>query len=133
MGKNISFITVKTQFEATHNYPEAPAGVDFLRNTHRHVFHVEVEVQVFTDDRELEFILVKRNLNSYLNMVWGNGRHLGRCSCEMIAESIQDHIHKDFPLTLEMIETYELGEQIERLVNVRVLEDNENGVYLKQI
>lgn len=121
MSKNRTFIVVRSQFEATHNYPEAPVDVAFLSNTHRHIFHVEIEIQVFHEDRELEFILVKREFERYLNLVF-HRQHLGRMSCEQIAQSIQDHLHKVYPF-----------EGTARKINVRVFEDNENGVYLQEI
>jgi len=124
---NQTFIIVKTQFESTHNYPEAPVDVAFLRNTHRHIFYIEVEVQVFNDDRELEFILVKRDLEQFCELVF-TGKHLGRISCEQIAQIIQDHLHKTYPVP----ELY-LLERIYRKINVRVFEDGENGVYLQEL
>jgi 6-pyruvoyl-tetrahydropterin synthase len=39
-------ITVKTSFDATHCYPDAPEEVKHLRSRHRHKFGVEVEVEV---------------------------------------------------------------------------------------
>ena len=56
------FIFVTFQKEGIHKYPDAPAGVEFLKYPHRHMFHFRVEIEVFHDDRDIEFILFKREL-----------------------------------------------------------------------
>lgn len=104
----ISSIIVRTQFEGFHKYPAAPEGVEFLKNEHRHIFHVEAKIEVFHDDRELEFILVKRFLNSQLT----DGQ-MNHKSCEMMAADLINKIEEKFP-----------GE---RAISVKVFEDNENG------
>ena len=53
-------IWVTFQKEGIHKYPDAPEGVEFLKYPHRHMFKFRVAIQVFHDDRELEFILFKR-------------------------------------------------------------------------
>ena len=52
-----------TSFEGFHCWPDAPAEVDFLRVRHRHIFHVKASKQVFHDDRDVEFILLKRSVD----------------------------------------------------------------------
>jgi hypothetical protein len=105
-----SYIVVRFRFEGIHNYPLAPAGVLFLKDKHRHVFHVEAKIQVFHDDRELEFILVKRLLES--NMICKQ-YDLGSMSCETIA--------KAFISQLQFVYGYS------RNIFIRVFEDGENG------
>lgn len=119
------YIIVKTEFEAIHNYPNAPNEVEFLRNPHRHIFHVECEIEVFHDDRELEFIIVKRALERFIQRTYGCN-DIGSTSCEMIATVIQRYLKKRYHLDAE---TY--PSQSFRNVKVKVLEDNENGCYLK--
>ena len=63
-------IWVKFQKEGIHKYPAAledPAlatgdeyDVSFLGYPHRHTFHFRVTIQVFHDDRDIEFIQFKR-------------------------------------------------------------------------
>lgn len=48
------------QFEGFHKWPDAPDAVAFLRDRHRHMFHVRVEMTVTHDDRDIEFILLKK-------------------------------------------------------------------------
>jgi hypothetical protein len=58
------FIEVTWQFEGLHCWPSAPDEVAFLRSPHRHIFHCRARLEVFHQDREVEFILLKRNLES---------------------------------------------------------------------
>lgn len=48
------------RFEGFHCWPKAPPAVEFLRDLHRHVFHVRAELSVDHHDRDVEFILLKR-------------------------------------------------------------------------
>jgi hypothetical protein len=81
-----SFIRVRTEFEGFHFYPKAgeiDPRIKFLENVHRHMFKVEVKIEVFHDNRELEFFLVKWALQEFI--AGGNMNHK---SCEMIATDI---------------------------------------------
>ncbi len=111
------FITVKAEKAGFHCWPNAPKEVEFLRHKHRHLFKVEAEIQVYTDDRELEFFIVQKQLNHILDEIFAE--NLRNLSCEMIAEKVQTKLKKRFPREFES-----------RNINVRVLEDGENGVYL---
>lgn len=70
-----------------HFYPMAGTkgleDVDYLRYSHRHLFHFKVAIEVFHDDRELEFHQV---LNYLEKAVVTNG--LNHKSCEMIADDL---------------------------------------------
>lgn len=107
-------IFVTTSFEGIHCYPQAPDEVAFLRSPHRHIFHIRYEVEVFHDDRELEFILVKRALEAQIP----HFKTLENKSCEMIARRI-----------LEWSDMY-CGK---RTVNITVSEDGENGAVLRRV
>ena len=48
-------IFVTFQKEGIHKYPNAPDGVEFLQYPHRHMFHFRVEIDVFHNDRDIEF------------------------------------------------------------------------------
>lgn len=103
-------IIVRTRKEGIHCYPNAPQEVEFLKSPHRHEFHIEAEIEVFHDDRELEFILVKRDLDNWLSSVY----NLSFKSCEMIAKDIHTHLDLKWGC-------------IKRYVRVDVFEDGENG------
>lgn len=64
-------IGVKTSFEALHRWKDAPDDVKFLRNYHRHIFHVIVRLPVAHDDRQLEFFVVKRLLDTFIKATFG--------------------------------------------------------------
>ena len=105
--------------EGIHKYPAAltdPAlatgdeyDVSFLGYPHRHTFHFKVWIEVFHDDRDIEFIQFKR----WLVKLYGSAElQLDYKSCEMIAEDLAKEINERYPL---------------RWVRISVAEDNENG------
>lgn len=103
------FIWVTFQKEGIHKYPDAPEGVEFLKYPHRHMFHFRVELEVFHDDRDVEFILLKRELEA----LYAEGTlQLDYKSCEMMADDLYDYISTAYP---------------ERDVVIEVSEDGENG------
>lgn len=107
-------IWVTFQKEGIHKYPAALTNpelkdVEFLGYPHRHMFHFRVEIEVFHDDRDIEFILFKRELEG----LYAEGAlHLDFKSCEMIATDIADYLLYKYP---------------ERDITVSVSEDGENG------
>lgn len=98
-------IFVTTQFEGIHCYPDAPDEVAFLRSPHRHMFHVRATLEVFHDDRELEFILVKRALDQFVT-----GDALQHRSCEMIAREILNFLRAKYGVRSSAVEVSEDGE-----------------------
>jgi len=41
------YIIIKTQFEALHCWPDCPyEDVEFLKNSHRHIFYVTVKFKI---------------------------------------------------------------------------------------
>ena|SRR5271165_696372 len=105
-------IFVTFQKEGIHRYPDAPKGVEFLKNPHRHMFHFRVEISVFDNDRDIEFILFKRELE----LVYGDKTlTLDDKSCETIAEELIRYVKSKYPC---------------RTMTVEVSEDGENGAVL---
>ena len=112
-------IWVTFQKEGVHLYPAAkddPAlatggwdDVSFLGVAHRHIFHFSVAIDVFHDDRDIEFIQFKRWLES---LYASDILELNHRSCEMIAEELAQEIHNKYP---------------GRSITISVAEDNENG------
>jgi hypothetical protein len=111
-------IWVTFQREGIHCFPAAAtdpklADVAFLAHPHRHMFHFRISIDVFHDDRELEFIQFKRWLESlYVNTVL----QLDYKSCEMIADDLYLQIAAKYP---------------NRDVHIEVSEDGENGCYVE--
>lgn len=56
-------------FEGFHRWLDAPQEVAFLRSYHRHVFHVTAAKRVTHDDRDIEFILLKREIEAAISQV----------------------------------------------------------------
>ena len=110
-------VFITTQFEGMHRWKDAPKQVDFLRNYHRHMFHVRLEVEVVEEDREIEFILLKRELNRFIRILF-DGKNLDD-SCETIAKKI----------LMFMTEKDEVC--YKRNVLCEVSEDGENGAIVQ--
>jgi hypothetical protein len=117
--KAVRTIFVRFQKEGIHKYPAAatdPAlatgdeyDVSFLATPHRHIFHFEVTIEVFHNDRDIEFIQFKRWLeNQYSQGILA----LDYKSCEMISDDLYDVIATRYP---------------NRNIVIQVSEDNENG------
>jgi hypothetical protein len=117
-----TMIWVTFRKEGIHKYPAAltdPAlatgdeyDVSFLGHPHRHIFHFRVAIQVFHDDRDIEFIQFKRWLENLYNQ---DVLALDFKSCEMIAQDLAQTIHARYP-----------GRKME----ITVSEDGENGATL---
>lgn len=106
-------IWVTFQMEGIHNYPDAPDEVAFLRHPHRHMFHFKVEIEVFHDDRDLEFIVLKRDILLQYNC---DLLQLDNKSCEMIAKDLYAFLSTEYP---------------GRAITIEVSEDGENGAKLE--
>ena len=108
----IRTIFVTFQKEGIHRYPDAPEGVEFLKHPHRHMFHFRVTLEVFHNDRDVEFILFKRELEGlYKESIL----EIDYKSCEMLAEDLVDYVSGKYP---------------NRSISVEVSEDGENGAIL---
>ena len=116
----MSLIWVTFQQEGVHFYPGAGTNPDtatgdwddvsFLGYKHRHIFHFKVWIEVFHDDRDIEFIQFKRWMQRLYNQ--DSVLELNNKSCEMIAEQLYSEINNKYS---------------GRHVRISVAEDNENG------
>jgi len=112
-------IWVTFRKEGVHLYPAAKDDpklatgdwddVSFLGLPHRHIFHFKVRIEVFHDDRDIEFIQFKRWLEKLYNT---DILDLNHKSCEMISDDLYNEISARFP---------------GRFVEIEVSEDGENG------
>jgi len=109
--------------EGIHMYPAAATDpklatgdeydVSFLGTPHRHIFHFKVYIQVFHDDRDIEFIQFKR----WLEKLYNEGTlQLNYKSCEMISDDLHAEITARYP---------------NREIWIEVSEDGENGSFTK--
>ena len=114
-------IWVTFRREGIHCYPAAATDpllatgdkydVSFLGYPHRHIFHFRVSIDVWHNDRDIEFIQFKRWLES-LYSEESNCLRLDYKSCEMIADELYVQIANRYP---------------DRNVVIEVSEDGENG------
>ncbi len=79
----IIMVWITAQFEAYHCWLGAPDDVAFLRNMHRHIFHVKLGVEVTGDNREIEFFQLQRQVEEFINKTWAGTE--STTSCEMMA------------------------------------------------
>jgi hypothetical protein len=113
------FIWVTFRKEGIHKYPAAlddpklatgdEYDVSFLGYPHRHIFHFKVSIEVFHDDRDIEFIQFKR----WLEKLYNEGTlQLDYKSCEMMSEDLYEQISNKYH---------------KRDMKIEVSEDGENG------
>jgi len=112
-------IWVTFRREGIHYYPEALTNpllatgdkydVSFLGHPHRHIFHFRIGIDVFHNDRDIEFIQFKRWLEELYS---GNQAtlQLDYKSCEMIADDLYIQIANRYPNRNVVIEVSEDGE-----------------------
>jgi hypothetical protein len=118
-------IWVTFRKEGIHKYPAAATDpllatgdeydVSFLASPHRHIFHFRVWIDVFHNDRDVEFIQFKRWLEKLYHSDQGV-LSLDYKSCEMIADDLYLQIAAKYP---------------DRAVWIEVAEDGENGALIK--
>ena len=118
-------IWVTFRKEGIHCYPAAATDpnlatgdeydVSFLASPHRHIFHFRVSIDVWHDDRDIEFIQFKRWLESLYNGQ-GSVLSLDYKSCEMIADDLAKEIQSRYP---------------GRGLWIEVSEDGENGCHIE--
>lgn len=110
----IKRVIARTQFEGVHAWPGCDIEeVDYLRDRHRHIFHVAAEKDVDHNDRDTEFIALGHRV---VEEVTSWGTELGATSCEMMAERLIG------VLSLRACEVFEDGENGARL-EVETLEE----------
>jgi hypothetical protein len=108
-----SYIWITTQFEGFHSYPNAPNDVKFLRYQHRHIFKLKIYIEVFHNDREIEFFQFKKFIEDFIKK---NKLKLNNLSCESISDTIWAVIYNKYQ---------------EREIYIEVSEDGENGSFKK--
>lgn len=77
-------IFITTAFVGFHRWSGAPRSVDYLRSRHRHVFHVRAETRVTHNDRDIEFIQFKDQVDAVIAEAQADGDKLNieTWSCE---------------------------------------------------
>ncbi|SVA72297.1 uncharacterized protein METZ01_LOCUS125151 [marine metagenome] len=122
MNMNKRMIWVTFRKEGIHKFPAAlddvklktgdEYDVSFLGYPHRHIFHFKVEIEVFHDDRDIEFIQFKR----WLEKLYQGELNVDYKSCEMMADDLYEKVNARYP---------------DRDVNIDISEDGENGCHIQ--
>ena len=128
-SKRMIWVTFRK--EGIHKYPAAledpnlatgdEYDVSFLGYPHRHIFHFKVWIEVFHDDRDIEFIQFKRWLEK---LYTEKTLELDYKSCEMICDDLYNQISTIYPGRTVWIDVSEDGEngsfvQYEKQINVQ--------------
>jgi len=118
-AKRMIWVTLRK--EGIHKYPAAlddpklktgdKYDVSFLGYPHRHIFHFNIAIQVFHNDRDVEFIQFKRWIEGLYSGDQGV-LSLDYKSCEMISDDLYEAIASRYP---------------NRDIEITVSEDGENG------
>jgi len=119
-AKRMIWVTFRK--EGIHKYPAAlddpklatgdKFDVSFLGHPHRHIFHFKVAIEVFHDDRDIEFIQFKR----WLEELYEGELNVDYKSCEMMADDLYEKISARYP---------------GREVHIDISEDGENGCHIQ--
>ncbi len=119
-AKRMIWVTFRK--EGIHKYPAAlddpklatgdEYDVSFLGYPHRHIFHFKVVIEVFHDDRDIEFIQFKR----WLEKLYEGELNVDYKSCEMMADDLYTKVNTRYP---------------GREVHIDISEDGENGCHIQ--
>lgn len=118
-----TFVGIRFEVEGFHNYPDASKNhgdlVKFLEQSHRHIFKFNCKKRVNHDNRDEEFILLRRKVKQYINKVFPvfesscECYDFGSMSCEMIAKNILKQFDFDSVEVSEDGENYAVVEKEE--------------------
>jgi hypothetical protein len=112
MARSDKKIWVTFQKSGFHRYPAAGedpnlSDVSYLAARHRHLFKFRVEIEIFHNDRELEFHQV---LNYCESLYKDNHLEIDYKSVEMLADDLYDQLASRYPDRYMAIEVSEDGE-----------------------
>jgi hypothetical protein len=106
-------VIIQFDIEGYHNYPNAPAQVQFLSFMHRHTFTIKAAYLVTNLNREREIFICRDEVKSYLLESFGVPCHFGAMSCEMIANEVLRFSKDDGMIWCEVWEEETGGARVE--------------------
>lgn len=134
-----TFVGIRFEVEGFHNYPDASKNhgdlVKFLEQSHRHIFKFNCKKRVNHDNRDEEFILLRRKVKQYINQNFPvfesqcECYDFGSMSCEMIAKQLLKEFDFDSVEVSEDGENYAVVEK-EECDNIKQEEENNNKLPL---
>lgn len=113
-----SYIWITTQKAGFHYYNTPPKKVGFLKSIHRHLFKFKIYIEVFHNERDVEFFMFKEFIDKAINKIWGkhmmSNMYCNAISCETIAQELYDiidikRIYKNRNIIIEISEDGENG------------------------
>ena len=134
-----TFVGIRFEVEGFHNYPDASKNhgdlVKFLEQSHRHIFKFNCKKRVNHDNRDEEFILLRRKVKQYINKVFPvfesscECYDFGSMSCEMIAKQLLKEFDFDSVEVSEDGENYAIVEK-EEYDNIKQEKEDNNKLPL---
>lgn len=134
-----TFVGIRFEVEGFHNYPDASKNhgdlVKFLEQSHRHIFKFNCKKRVNHDNRDEEFILLRRKVKRYINQNFPvfeshcECYDFGSMSCEMIAKQLLKEFDFDSVEVSEDGENYAVVEK-EECDNIKQEKENNNKLPL---
>lgn len=110
------WIWVTFQKVGYHFYANAPDTTPYLKNEHRHLFKFKVQIEVFQNDRDVEF----HDCLTYCESLLVNSFNMNGQSCEMLSDQLYEGITKKYPgrdMIIDVSEDGECGSTIQYFVN----------------
>ena len=95
-------VVVNFQIEGLHHWPEAREmlpEVGYLSDKHRHMFHFTCKKKVNHDNRDVEFIMFRKDIMTYLTKYYSEEfscLDFSAMSCEMLAEELLDRFGLEY-------------------------------------
>jgi hypothetical protein len=113
----LTTVIARTKIEGIHRWSGCPIEqVSYLRDYHRHMFHIEARVKVTHPDRDVEFIELAHKIEQHLLINYYDEKlrlcNFGDSSCEMIAEELMNAFNLNY---CEVNEDNEGGAVVERI------------------
>jgi len=113
-------IIVKTQLEALHQWGNIPSEhpSQYLKNSHRHLFQIELRFHVNHSDRDIEFIAFKQQVDQFIQNYFIRDTQSGlinlqNYSCEMLGNLLIQKYHFDGCYCVQILEDGEMGSIVE--------------------
>jgi len=94
---NQSYIQVTFPIIGYHQWPDAPDLRAYLRNSHRHRFIITTAIEVFEEDREIEFhdflAFCQQSIPHRETHIESEPINFGAMSCEAIARGLAEKVN----------------------------------------
>jgi len=99
------YACVRFTCQGWHCWPDAPEKRKYLASSHRHLFHIEVQIEVSHAEREIEY----HDLLDFCQEKFVGG-DMGSWSCETMAQYLIKEVASQYPGRPLLVSVYEDGE-----------------------